>query len=169
MCDVNHLEVGPQVNLCKWGSSSTYRDLPAVRSAGCCSISPVWKRAYHMEQARRWEGFMGIGLSAVGVSVEFRGSHKEQCKLTIKISETCVLLVRLVFWALFLCFHFILLYGLVKTFTSFGLCQCCKRTEQTSPGISMVAAVDGLKGKVPVRADTELGRQGSKVIEDVFA
>lgn len=108
-------------------------------------VLPAWNRL-------EGEGFRNVGISAVGVSVGFRGSHKEQCKLTIKISETRVLLVRLGFSALFLCFHVILLYDLVKTFTSFGLCQCCKRTEKTSPGISMVVVVvvvHGLKGKVP--------------------
>lgn len=54
-------------------------------------------------------------MAAAGLSVVFRGMHKEQGSLTMKASETWVLLVGLVFRVLFLCFHFILFYDLVET------------------------------------------------------
>lgn len=63
----------------------------------------------------RESGKRRVGMAAAGLSVMFRKKHKEQGSLTIKASETWVLLVGLVFQVLFLCFHFILFYDLVKT------------------------------------------------------
>ena len=80
----------------------------------------------------RVSGKKRVGMPAVGASAVFRGKHKEQGRLTIKASETCVLLIRLVFGALFLCCHFIPFYDLVKTFTGLSLCLFWKETEQTS-------------------------------------
>lgn len=54
-------------------------------------------------------------MAAAGRSAVFREKHEEQGSPTIKASETWVLLVGLVFRVLFLCFHFILFYDLVKT------------------------------------------------------